>query len=321
MRQVEGAPLKAEELRAFVESIAPKGVAADLDRAFGDGAVFSAEVGEAGRFRCSLYSHLGGPGVVLKTIPATIRGIEALQLPAIVRHMTLESAGLVIVAGPGGSGRTTTLAAMVDLINESTSQKIVTIESPVEYLHGRKKGLVTQMEVGQNVASMEHGLELALQQDADVIAVGDLSDASVAGMILSAAESGKKILAVMTAPSAIAAVSRLAALGSAGGRGGDSVTAQIAATLEGVIVQRLARTRDGQLRAAVEIMRGGANTSKAIREGRFKDVSYFIEGRQAGMQSLDQHLVELQQAGIISGTEALRLAVNTEAVGEKLRAR
>jgi Tfp pilus assembly pilus retraction ATPase PilT len=140
-------------------------------------------------------------------------------------------------------------------------------------------------------------------------------------MILAAAESGKKILAVMTAPSAIAAITRLAAMGSASGRGGESVTAQIAATLEGVIVQRLARTRDGQLRAAVEIMRGGANTSKAIREGRFKDISYFIEGRQAGMQTLDQHLVELQQAGIISGTEALRLAANTEAVGEKLRAR
>jgi twitching motility protein PilT len=318
IRHVDGPPAKAEELRTFLTSIAPSSVADDLDRSLAAGSTFSAAVGGTRRFRVIVYSHVGGPGLVLKVIPATIRRVEELLLPPAVRQIALAGAGLTLVTGPGGSGRTTTLATMVDLINEAAHQKVVTIEAPVEYVHGNKGGLVTQMEVGLNCTSFEHGLGLAMQQDADVIAIGELRDAAVARMALGAAEAGKKVLAVVTAPYTIPALARLLALIPPEGR--EAAVSQLAGTLEGAIAQRLARTRDGKLRPAVEILRGGANTSRSILEGRLKDLAYFIEGRQGGMQSLDQHLVELQHAGIISGTESLRLASNPEAVGEKLRA-
>ena len=175
--------MKAEELKAFIASIAPKSVADDIDRSLAVGSVFSTSIA-AGRFRCTTFSHIGGPGLVLRVIPSTIRSVEELNLPRAVREVALASRGLTLVVGPSGSGKTTTLAAMVDLINGASYQKVVTIEAPVEYLHANKKAMITQMEVGLNASSFEHGLGLALQQDADVIVVGDLRDAVVARMVL-----------------------------------------------------------------------------------------------------------------------------------------
>jgi twitching motility protein PilT len=316
IRNVEGPRVSADELRAFIASIAPKSVAGDLDRSLAQGSSFSTSVG-AGRFRCVTFSHIGGPAMVLRVIPSTIRSIEDLQLPRGVREVALASRGLILVAGPSGSGKTTTLAAMVDLINATSNQKLVTIESPVEYLHTNKKALITQMEVGLNAQSFEHGLALAMQQDADTIVLGDLRDAEVVRMALAAAEAGRKVLAAMTGLAAAQAIARVTAL--AVPAEGEAAVTRLASALEGVIAQRLASTRDGKFRAAVEVLRGGPVTSKAIHENRLKDLSYLMEGRQGGMQSLDQHLLELHQSGAISGTEAMRLASNPEAVGVGLR--
>ena len=123
---------------------------------------------------------------MLRVIPPKIRSVEELNLPRVVRDIALATRGLILVAGPGGSGKTTTLAAMVDLINGAANQKIVTIEAPVEYVHANKKAMITQMEVGQNASSFEHGLGLALKQDAEVIVVGELADPLVARMVLGA---------------------------------------------------------------------------------------------------------------------------------------
>jgi twitching motility protein PilT len=194
----------------------------------------------------------------------------------------------------------------------------VTIEAPVEHLHANKKAMITQLEVGQNVSSIEHGIALALELDADVIVVGDASNATAARMVLSAAESGRRVMAVMTGLSAIQAITRLVTMVPPDER--EIAVSQLATTLEGVVAQRLAKTRDGKLRPVVEILRGGLNVTKSILENRFKDLSYHIEGRQGGMQSLDQHLIELHQSGVISGTETMRLANNPEAVGMELRA-
>jgi twitching motility protein PilT len=317
IRGVEGSRIKADELRTFIASIAPKSVADDLERALIAGSVFSASTA-VGRFRCSTYSHVGGPGLVLRVVPAKILSVEELNLPPSVREIALAGRGLILVVGPGGSGKTTTLAAMVDLINGAAYQKIVTVEAPVEYLHASKKAMITQVEVGLNADSFEHGLALASQQDADVIVVGELRDAGVARMALAAAEAGRKVLAAMTGHHVIQAIERFIALVPKDEK--DAAISLLGAELEGVIAQQLARTRDGKFRPAVEVFRGGINTSKAIQEHRLKDLSFFIEGRRGGMQSLDQHLLELHQSGVISGTEAMRLATNPEAVGEGLRA-
>jgi twitching motility protein PilT len=317
VRNVEGPPVKADELTAFIASIAPKVVGDDIERLLAVGSVFSATIASC-RFRCTTFSQIGGPGLVLRVVPSTIRGVEELNLPRAVREIALASRGLILVVGPSVSGKTTTLAAMVDLINGASYQKIVTIEAPVEYLHANKKAMITQMEVGLNATSVEHGLGLALQQDADVIVVGDLRDVVVAQMVLAAVEAGRKVLAVMTGLYATQAIARFLSLIPPDER--ETAVSQLGTTLEGVIAQRLAKTRDGKLRPAVEVLRGGVDVSKSILDNRLKDLIYYMEGRRGGMQSLDQHLLELNQAGVISGTETMRLATNPEVVGVGLRA-
>jgi len=317
IRNVEGPPVKAEELKAFIASIAPKSVGGDIDRSLAAGSIFSTSIA-AGRFRCTIFSQIGGPGIVLRVVPSTIRSVEELNLPRAVRELALASRGLILVVGPSGSGKTTTLAAMVDAINGASYQKVVTIEAPVEYLHANKKAMITQMEVGSGATSFEHGIELALAQDADVIVVGDLRDGVVARMVLDAAVAGRKVLAVMTGLNATQAIARFISLIPPEER--EAAVPQLATALEGIIAQRLAKTRDGKFQPAVEVFRGGAQVSKSILENRVKDLSYYIEGRQGGMQSLDQHLIELNQAGVISGTETMRLATNPEVVAVGLRA-
>jgi twitching motility protein PilT len=317
IRNIEGAPVKADELKAFIASVAPNPLAADIDRSLAEGSVFSTSTA-AGRFRCTTYSHIGGPGIVLRVVPSKIRTVEELNLPRAVRDVALASRGLILIVGPGSSGKTATLAAMIDAINASSLQKVVTIEAPVEYLHPNKKSIVTHVEIGRNASTFEHGLGLALKQDADVIAVGELREPVVARMVLEAVESGRKILAVMTGQSVEQGIAQFISLVSRDTR--EDILTRVAAALEAVIVQQLAKTRDGKLRPAVGIFRGGPITTRPILENKIKDLHFFIEGRQGGMQSLDQHLLELHQAGLISGTETMRLANNPEAVGMGLRA-
>lgn len=316
IRNVEGPALKADELRAFLGSIAPKLAVADLEKCPAVGSVFSTTIGSAGRFRGTMYSHTGGPGLVLKVIPPTIRTVEELNLPAGVKQVAAASRGLILVVGPAGSGKTTTLAALVDLMNATTYQKITTVETPVEYLFTNKKSLITQTEVGLHSASFDQGLELALQQDVDVVVLGDLNAVS-ARRALAAAESGKKVLAAMMGLDAIQALGRLIAMIPPADR--ETAVGQLAAALEGVIALRLANTKDGKILPAVEVLRGGVNTSRSVAENRLKDLGFLMEGRQGGMQTLDQHLVELYQAGAISGTETMRLASNPENVAVELR--
>jgi twitching motility protein PilT len=316
IRNVEGSPVKAGELKAFIASIGPKSVGDDIDQSLAVGSIFSTSIGH-GRFRCTIFNQIGGPSLVLRVIPSTIQTIEELNLPRAVHEMALASRGLTLVVGPGGSGKSTTLSAMVDVINGASNQKIVTVEDPVECLHANKKAMITQMEVGRNVASFEHGVRLALQQDADVIVVGDLRDAVVARMVLGATEGGQKVLAVMTGLYATQVIARCISFFPPDQR--ETVVSQLAAALEGVVAQQLARTRDGKFRPAVEVLRAGAGVSDCIRDNRLRDLGHHITSRRGGMQSLDQHLMELNRSGVISGTETMRLAANPEVVGIELR--
>jgi twitching motility protein PilT len=307
IRNVESAPVKAGELRAFIASIAPRSVDDDFDRPLPLGSQFSTSIG-TGRFRCVTFTHIGGPGLVLRVVPAGIRTIEELELPRAVRELALASRGLVLVVGPSGSGKTMTLTAMVDAINSTAYQKVVSIEAPVEFVHKNKKAMVTQLEVGVNASSFEHGFGLAMQQDADVIVLSDLRDPEVVRLALGAVEAGSKVLATMTGLNSAQAISRLLAMILPAE--GEAAAARLGAALEGIVAQRLAFTREGKSRAAVEVLRGGINTSKAMQENRLKELSYLMESRQGGMQTLDQSLIELHPSGVISGTAAMRLASN-----------
>ena len=178
IRNVESPAIAAAALRKFIEGIAPPAIATDLDGAVFRGARFSKSLEGLGRFRCSLYSQRGQPGLVMHQVPATIPSLEELNLPASLREITQIRRGITIVTGPSGSGKSATLAALVDQINENFYGKIVTIEDPIEVLYPRKKALVAQREIGTDVASTADGIEQAIAQDADVIVAGEIRDAA-----------------------------------------------------------------------------------------------------------------------------------------------
>lgn len=316
MRNVEGSTVDSESLRTFLESLAPKALAQDLDGAMKRGAVFSRTFEGVGRFRCSLFSHVGEPGAVLRVIPP-IRSVEQLNLPAVVRDIALARGGLTIVSGIAGTGKSTTAATLVDLINAGQHARIFTIEDPVECLHARKKALVTQMELGVDTPSFEHAMSRIVRQDPDVIVIDELSDQPTAVAALRAAESGRQVIVTLLATSPTHAIERLLAL--VGPAEQNTAMNQIANTLEAILTQRLATTKDGGRRPALEVLRGGPVTAKSLHERRFSDLRNLPAGRQAGMQKLEQHLVELYQAGAISGTEALRLANDPDTVASQIR--
>jgi twitching motility protein PilT len=318
IRNVESPAIDVTALRQFTASIAPQVIAEDMDGALFRGARFSHSFSGLGRFRCGLYGQRGNAGLVMHLVPATVATIDQLNLPAVLREVAQTRRGLTIVTGPSGSGKSTTLAAIVDHLNEMLAGKIVTIEDPIEVLHSHKKALVAQREIGTDVASMADGIEQAIAQDADVIVAGDLRDAATVRAALQAAETGHQVFATMFTPNATQVLERL--IGTVPTDEKRAVTAQLAEAISGVIAQKLATTKDGKRRPAVEILRGGQYTTRCILENRWSDLSSYLGSRQGGMQQLEQHLLELYQAGVISGTEAMKLATNPETVAEGLRA-
>ncbi len=318
IRNVESPAIDVIALRQFAASIAPQAIAEDLDGALFRGARFSRSFNGQGRFRCSLYGQRGNAGLVMHVVPATIATLEQLNLPPVLREIAQTRRGITLITGPSGTGKSTTLAAMVDQINETLYGKIVTIEDPIEVLYPHKKSLIAQREIGSDVASMADGIEQAIVQDADVIVAGELRDATAVRAALRAAETGHQVFATMSNANAPQAIERL--IGMVSPEEKRAATAQIAEFVTGIIAQKLAATKDGKRRPVIEILRGGQYTQRCILENRWTDLSGYLGSRQAGMQQMEQHLLELYQSGTISGTEAMKLATNPETVAEGLRA-
>jgi twitching motility protein PilT len=318
IRTVESPPVVADDLRQFILSIKKGMTAEQLEPALVEGLDFSYAIPGVSRFRCNIYSHMATPAMVMRTIQLKIRTLDELKLPAVLRDITLSLRGMTLLTGTTGSGKSTTLAAMVDLINNSFRCKIITLEDPVEYTHTNHKAMISQLELGQDTPSFEHGLRQALRQDPDVILVGELRDSETMRMALRAADTGHQVLATVHSTNAAQTIERILAMVPTEER--SIATSQLAQSLQAVISQRLAITRDGNGRcAAMEILRGGAVTAKFIMENRLGDLSDFIATRESGMQRFDQHLLDLYHQKVISGTEALRLATNSEAVAMGMR--
>jgi twitching motility protein PilT len=317
IRTVESPPVSSEALRQFIVSI-KRGLKLDqLDQAIFQGLDFSYAIPGVSRFRCNAYSHLGSPSMVLRVVRLKVPTLEELHLPAVLREITLSLRGLTLVTGTTGSGKSTTLAAMVDLLNNSYRSKIIAIEDPVEYVHANQKAMISQLEVGQDTPTFEQGLRQALREDPDVILVGELRDSETMRMALRAADTGHQVFATVHSSNAAQTIERILAMVPPEER--SIATSQLASSLEAVISQRLAVTRDGSRYPAMEILRGGPVTSKYILEHRLSDLSDFIATREGGMQRFDQHLLDLYHRQIISGTEAIHLATNTEAVALGMR--
>ena len=318
VREIEGPMLTDEQVRQFIRAIAPRAMSDDIGAAMARGADFSYGVAGLARFRCNLYSHLGTPGMVLRVIQPAIRTIEALHLPPVVNEITQALRGLTLMSGATGSGKSTTLAAMVDLLNRTYHLKILTIEDPVEYEHDAKKSLISHVEVGRDTPSFEHGLRQAMRQAPDVILVGELRDAETVQMALRAADTGHQVLATIHASNAAQTIERLLAMVP------PSVLAiarqQLAASLVGIVSQRLAVSKSGERWPVVEVLRGDTVVAKYILENRIGDLADYVATAGRGMMTFDMHLLHLYQEGILSGTQALAIATNAEALALEMRA-
>ena len=251
--------------------------------------------------------------LAIRLVPVKIPKFEDLNLPSVIEEIAHTPRGLVLVTGTTGSGKSTTLAAMVDHINEHRGHRIITIEDPIEFVHTSKKSLIAQREIGSDAKSFLSALRVALRQDPDVILVGELRDSETMRTALQAADTGHAVFSTMHTTNASQTLQRIIALFPPDER--DLLTMQLAANLEAVISQRLAKTVNGKDRIpVVEVMRSTPVTRKLIREGTPKALPQAIANGDAGMQLFDQHLARLWKAEIISGTEALRNATNPEAV-------
>ena len=243
IRTVESPPVANQDLRQFMLSIKKGLTAEQLDQAMIEGVDFSYFIPGVARFRCNIYSHMGTPAMVLRIIKLKIRSLEELKLPPVLKDITLSLRGMTLLTGTTGSGKSTTLAAMVDLINNSYRCKIITIEDPVEYVHANQKAMISQLEVGQDTPSFEHGLRQALRQDPDVILVGELRDSETMRMALCAADTGHQVFATVHSTNAAQTIERILAMVPPEER--TIATSQLALSLSAVISQRLAVTRDG----------------------------------------------------------------------------
>ncbi len=317
VREIEGPPLTDEQVRQYVRAIGPRTIIDDIDGAMARGHDFSYSVAGLARFRANLYSHVGSPGLVFRIILPTIRTIEELHLPSVVAEIAQTRRGLTLMSGATGSGKSTTLAALVDLLNSNYHLKILTIEDPLEYEHASKKSLITHVEVGRDTPSFGHGLRQAMRQAPDVILVGELRDSETVQMALRAADTGHQVLATVHSSNAPQTIERVLAMIPPSEQA--IAKEQLAASLVGIIAQRLTVSKSGERWPVIEILRGDSVTSKYIMENRISSLADYIATGQRGMQTFDTHLVELHQNGIVSGTQALSAATNPEALALVMR--
>jgi twitching motility protein PilT len=261
---------------------------------------FSFEIPGLARFRVNAFNQDRGAAAVLRTIPSTILSLEALNAPKIFGDLALKPRGLVLVTGPTGSGKSTTLAAMVNHVNENEYAHILTVEDPIEFVHESKKGLINQREVGTHTHSFAAALRSALREDPDVILVGELRDLDTIRLALSAAETGHLVLGTLHTVSAAKTIDRIVDVFP--GDEKEMVRAMLSESLQAVISQTLIKTKDGNGRvAAHEIMLGTPAIRNLIREAKVAQMYSAIQtGSSVGMQTLDANLMELVRRNQIS---------------------
>ncbi|MDZ4099273.1 MAG: type IV pilus twitching motility protein PilT [Methylophilaceae bacterium] len=273
---------------------------------------FSFEIPNLARFRVNAFNHNRGSGAVFRTIPSTILTLEQLNCPPIFKEIAETPRGICLVTGPTGSGKSTTLAAMIDYINDNDFGHILTVEDPIEFVHKSKKCLINQREVGPHTLSFNNALRSALREDPDVILVGEMRDLETIRLALSAAETGHLVFGTLHTSSAAKTVDRIVDVFPAAEK--EMVRSMLSESLRAVISQTLCKTKDEQGRvAAHEIMIGTPAIRNLIRENKIAQMYSAIQtGQNIGMQTLDQNLKELVQRNIISAAEARSKAANKE---------
>jgi twitching motility protein PilT len=271
---------------------------------------FAYEMDTACRFRCNFLMQANGFGAVFRLIPTKIATLEELGIPAVVKEFGRLRGGLVLVTGPTGSGKSTTLAALIDYINENFSRHILTIEEPIEFVHDNKRSTITQREVPNDSISFPAALKAALREDVDIVLVGEMRDLETVSLALTAAETGVLVFSTLHTNNARKTVDRMVDVFPAPRQA--QARAMLASSLRGVLAQLLLKKADGSGRiAANEILIANAAVSAIIREGatqKLQDV--IVSGKGQGMQFMDDAIWMLLQKGIVSPQEAFMKAID-----------
>jgi len=299
-------PLQPEDTEGILRTIIPDALLEEFERE-GE-ADFSYSVTGLGRFRVNAFRQRGSTSIVMRYIPFGVPRFEDLGLPEVISRLAHEERGIVLVTGTTGSGKSTTLAAMIDLVNHSMQKHIVTIEDPIEFLHTDARSIINQREVGTDTVSFARALKRVLRQDPDIILIGEIRDSESAQIALSAAETGHLVLSTLHTVDAMETVNRMIDLFPPHERG--QVRTMLAGTLKGIIGQRLIRTRDGGRAAACEVM---------VTTGRIQDFimdptqtgqiqQAIAEGEYYGMRTFDQALLKLVEEDRVGYEEALQAA-------------
>lgn len=272
---------------------------------------FAYAMGDKARFRVNLLRQEHGPGAVLRMIPPRVLTVEDLGLPEPVAGVGRTLRGLVLVTGPTGSGKSTTLAALVDRINRTKAYHIVTIEDPVEFVHVSQRSIVTHRELGPDTPTFSAALKAALREDPDAILVGELRDLETMGMALHAAETGLLVFGTLHTNSASKAIDRL--IDGFPSDEQEQVRIVLSEVLKAVVAQVLLRKKGGGRIPAFEVLRGSAALANAIREGKTATIASLIQtGRQQGMISMDQYLAELVAQDLVDAEEASEKSIDKE---------
>ena len=265
---------------------------------------FAYEIKDVARFRCNYYFQRTGYGAVMRVIPSEILTLDQLHMPPVLRSLADLRSGLVLATGPTGSGKTTTLAAMVDHINTDSSRRIITIEDPVEFVHPNKQSIISHREVGTHTSSFKAGLRAVTRQDADVVLVGELRGLETMALALSAAAMGTLVFGTLHTNSAAKTIDRIIDIFPVTQQA--QVRTVLAESLAGIVAQQLLRKKGGKGRvAATEILTGNHAVASIIREGKIERITSVIQaGKREGMQLLDDALEKMASDGVIEGSDA-----------------
>ena len=317
LNPLEPRTLSAEDIRALFDEVLPERNRAEFDERHDTD--FAYAIADKGRFRVNVFMDCRGPGSAIRAIPSRVFTADELNLPGAVRQLCELEKGLVLVTGPTGSGKSTTLAAMIDLINTNRSGHILTIEDPVEFVHLNKRCLVNQREVGVHTRSFAAALRAALREDPNVVLLGELRDLETTAIALETAETGHLVFGTLHTSSAATTVDRMIDQFPAGQQ--EQVRTMLAAALRGVIAQTLVKRIGGGRLAALEILLGNPAVATLVREGKTHQLPSAIQmGMKQGMILLNDALLKLVVNKDVEPQAALAKAIDKDDLMKKLLA-
>ncbi|MBB6216597.1 twitching motility protein PilT [Anaerosolibacter carboniphilus] len=316
LEAINEAPLTPSDTEALVKEILTE---AQFDQLNNQGELdMSFSQHGLGRFRVNLFKQRGTYSMVLRTVPLKVPTIDELKLPPVVKELSRKQRGLILVTGPTGSGKSTTLAAMIDSINRERQCHVLTLEDPIEYLHKHQKSIVNQREIGNDSYSFVNALRAALRQDPDVILVGEMRDLETISIAITAAETGHLVLSTLHTLGAVKTIDRIIDVFPPHQQ--QQVRVQLSSILEGVISQQLLPRVDGNGRVgAFEVMTATSAIKNLIREGKTHQIQTSIQtGIKFGMQTMDGALIDLYRSGMISQEILLTQSYDQEVIKRQL---